>query len=112
MKRAPVVSQNPSTSAAIRRAISIFDGAFSSRDIVGCEHKGSPLSGAWPTAILKIGSCRSESQSSGPRSPVGQLSSDAGVLVLRGVEKKLGLAARLAACIRDRRKPERIEHPA
>jgi len=37
----------------------------------------------------------------------GQLSSDAGVLVLRGVEKKLGLAARLAACIRDRRKPER-----
>src|ERR1700688_3048159 len=41
----------------------------------------------------------------------GQLSSNAGVLVLRGVEKKLGLAARLAACIRDRRKPERIEHP-
>jgi len=41
----------------------------------------------------------------------GQLSSDAGVLVLRGVEKKLGLAARLAACIRDWRKPERIEHP-
>jgi hypothetical protein len=35
----------------------------------------------------------------------GQLSSDAGVLVLRGVEKKLGLAARLASCIRDRRKP-------
>jgi hypothetical protein len=33
------------------------------------------------------------------------LSSDAGVLVLRGVEKKLGLAARLASCIRDRRKP-------
>ena len=40
----------------------------------------------------------------------GQLSSDAGVLVLRGVEKKLGLAARLASCIRDRRKRERIEH--
>src|SRR5438045_1169935 len=40
----------------------------------------------------------------------GQLSSDAGVLVLRGVEKKLGLAVRLASCIRDRRKPERIEH--
>jgi hypothetical protein len=32
--------------------------------MVGCEHKGSPLSGAWPTAILKIGSYRSESQSS------------------------------------------------
>src|SRR5579862_6864518 len=41
----------------------------------------------------------------------GQLSSDAGVLLLRGVEKKLGLATRLASCIRDRRKPERIEHP-
>src|SRR6201987_2697882 len=41
----------------------------------------------------------------------GQLSSNAGVILLRGVEKKLGLAARLAACIRDRRKPERIEHP-
>src|SRR5256885_6240391 len=40
----------------------------------------------------------------------GQLSPDAGVLVLRGVEKKLGLAARLASCIRDRRKRERIEH--
>ena len=40
----------------------------------------------------------------------GQLSSDAGVLVLRGVEKKLGLAVRLASCFRDRRKPERIEH--
>src|SRR5258708_21549347 len=41
----------------------------------------------------------------------GQLSSDAGVLLLRSVEKKLGLTARLAACIRDRRKPERIQHP-
>jgi hypothetical protein len=40
----------------------------------------------------------------------GQLSSDAGVLLLRGVEKKLGLAGRLASCIRDRRKPERVEH--
>ena len=40
----------------------------------------------------------------------GLLSSEAGVLVLRGVEKRLGLAARLAWCIRDRRKPERIEH--
>src|ERR1700747_1542626 len=41
----------------------------------------------------------------------GQLSSDAGVLVLRGVEKKLGLAACLAACMRDRRNPERVAHP-
>src|ERR1700676_2479419 len=41
----------------------------------------------------------------------GQLSSDAGVLVLRGIEKKLGLAARLASCMRDRRNPERIVRP-
>ena len=41
----------------------------------------------------------------------GQLSSDAGVLLLRGVEKRLGLADRLASCLRDRRKPERIAHP-
>jgi hypothetical protein len=41
----------------------------------------------------------------------GQLSSNAGALLLRGAEKKIGIAKRLAACIRDRRKPERIEHP-
>src|SRR5260370_25563902 len=40
----------------------------------------------------------------------GLLSSDAGVLLLRGVEKKLGLAARLASCIREWRKPEAIVH--
>src|SRR6195256_5721825 len=41
----------------------------------------------------------------------GQLSSDAGALLLCGAEKKIGIGARLAVCIRDRRKPERIEHP-
>src|SRR5258707_931737 len=41
----------------------------------------------------------------------GLLSSDAGVLLLRSVEKKLGLAARLASCIREWRKPEAIVHP-
>ena len=41
----------------------------------------------------------------------GQLSSDTGVLVLREVERKLGLAERLALGIREWRKPERIEHP-
>lgn len=40
----------------------------------------------------------------------GQLSSDAGVLLLRGVESKLGLADRLASCIRDKRDPDLIEH--
>src|SRR5215212_2904439 len=41
----------------------------------------------------------------------GQLSSDAGVLLLRGAEKRIGICARLAASLRDRRNPERIEHP-
>lgn len=40
----------------------------------------------------------------------GLMSSDAGVLLLREVEGRLGLAARLAGCIRDRRDPERISH--
>ena len=41
----------------------------------------------------------------------GQLSSDAGVLVLRSIEKQLGLAERLASSIREWRKPELIVHP-
>ena len=40
----------------------------------------------------------------------GLMSSDAGVLLLREVEGRLGLAARLAGCIADRRDPERISH--
>jgi hypothetical protein len=40
----------------------------------------------------------------------GQLSSDSGVLLLRSVEKELGLADRLASCIREWRKPELIVH--
>lgn len=40
----------------------------------------------------------------------GRLSSDAGVLLLRGVERKLGLAGRLVSCIRDKRDPDLIEH--
>jgi hypothetical protein len=40
----------------------------------------------------------------------GQLSSDAGVLVLREVEQRLGIAERLAACIADPRLPERVRH--
>src|SRR3954471_7518065 len=40
----------------------------------------------------------------------GQLSSDAGVLVLREVEERLGIAERLAACIDDPRLPERVRH--
>jgi len=40
----------------------------------------------------------------------GMLSSNGGVLLLRGVERRLGLAARLASCVTDRRNPERIDH--
>ena len=41
----------------------------------------------------------------------GQLSADAGLLLLRGAERKLGIADRLAAALRDRRDATRIEHP-
>jgi hypothetical protein len=38
------------------------------------------------------------------------LSSDGGLLTLREVEKRLGIAAQLAACIDDPRAPERVQH--
>ena len=40
----------------------------------------------------------------------GMLSSDAGVLLLRSVEKQLGLAHRISACLKDRRDPDLIKH--
>ena len=40
----------------------------------------------------------------------GRLSSDGGVLLLRGVERWLDIAGRLARCLRDRRDPARIDH--
>jgi len=40
----------------------------------------------------------------------GRLSSDGGLLILREVEKRLGVADRLAACIRDPRDPDLITH--
>jgi hypothetical protein len=40
----------------------------------------------------------------------GRLSSDGGLLVLRGVEQRLRVAERLAACIQDPRDPERSVH--
>ena len=58
------LSQNSSTMAAIMRLSAVIVGRFSSRHMVGCEHKSAPLSGKRPTAILKAGSARSASQSS------------------------------------------------
>jgi hypothetical protein len=40
----------------------------------------------------------------------GALSSDGGLLALREIEERLGIAQRLAACIDDPRAPERIQH--
>jgi Transposase DDE domain group 1 len=40
----------------------------------------------------------------------GRLTSDAGVLVLAGIERRLGIAERLARCIADPRAPERVHH--
>jgi hypothetical protein len=40
----------------------------------------------------------------------GRLTSDAGVLLLAEVERRLGLAERLARCLTDPRSPERVRH--
>jgi len=41
----------------------------------------------------------------------GALSSDFGALLLRGVDRQLGLTARLAAAIHDKRHKSYIDHP-
>ena len=40
----------------------------------------------------------------------GRLTSDAGLVLLAKIERKLGLAERLARCIEDPRAPERVRH--
>ena len=40
----------------------------------------------------------------------GRLTSDAGVLVLAEIERRLGIEQRLACCLEDSRVPERIHH--
>jgi hypothetical protein len=40
----------------------------------------------------------------------GMLSSDAGVLLLRNIEKQLGIAQRLCGCLKDKRDPDLIKH--
>ena len=40
----------------------------------------------------------------------GQLSSDGGILALRGIEQHLGVADRQAACVADPRDPDRVRH--
>jgi hypothetical protein len=40
----------------------------------------------------------------------GRLTSDAGILLLAGIEQRLGIAKRLADCIEDPRAPERVRH--
>ena len=40
----------------------------------------------------------------------GRLTSDAGVLVLAEIERRLGIAERLARCLADPRSPERMRH--
>src|SRR3954470_14798381 len=42
----------------------------------------------------------------------GRLTSDAGVLVLADIERRLGIAERLARCIADPRSPERVHRNA
>jgi hypothetical protein len=40
----------------------------------------------------------------------GMLSSDGGVLLLRNIEKRLGIAERLSQCLKDKRDPDCIKH--
>ena len=40
----------------------------------------------------------------------GMLSSNGGVLLLRNVEKRIGIAQRLSACLKDKRDPDLIKH--
>ena len=40
----------------------------------------------------------------------GRLTSDGGVLVLAEIERRLGIAERLARCIEDPRTPDRVQH--
>ena len=40
----------------------------------------------------------------------GQMTSDAGILLLATIEQRLGIAERLADCIEHRRAPERVRH--
>jgi Transposase DDE domain group 1 len=40
----------------------------------------------------------------------GQMTSDAGILLLAAIEQRLGIAERLADCIEDPRAPERVRH--
>ena len=40
----------------------------------------------------------------------GEITSDAGSLLLRGVEHKTGIVRQLAACFTDHRRPDRVEH--
>ena len=56
--------QKRSTSAAVMRATSRREGAFSRRLMVGCEQSARPLCGARPPASLNSGSAQSVSQSS------------------------------------------------
>jgi DDE family transposase len=40
----------------------------------------------------------------------GRLTSDGGILLLAAVEQRLKIAERLAACLEDRRDPDRVVH--
>jgi hypothetical protein len=44
------------------------------------------------------------------RSNGGALTSDAGVLLLRQLDERLGLTRRLARCLVDRREPGKVRH--
>ena len=61
-----------------------------------CAAAARPITGRWPALIARFDG--------------GQLSSDGGLLALREVKRRLGLAERLAVCLDDPRAPRRVQH--
>src|SRR3954454_15805424 len=70
---------------------------------------GSTLAAAGG-ALVQSGSFSAASKAVRVTFDGGRLTSDAGVLVLAGIERRLGIAERLARCIADPRAPERVHH--
>ena len=81
---------------------------------MGCETQIQPRSETTPVKVESTPPLAGLSPASGKpiiaRFDGGQLSSDGGLLALREVERRLGIAGRLAACIDDPRAPERVRH--
>jgi hypothetical protein len=80
----------------------------------GCNPRNRPLAGTMPAKVEAILPLPGLSPVGGKplvaRFDGGRLSSDGGVLALREIERRPGIADRLAACLEDPRAPEAVRH--